>query len=225
MKKAPATTKIMTSAPSSADSTGELVLATSTEPRADTRLIARMLGIQHPSIFAQVKTYRADFEEFGKVRFQTRPSPSGQAEKFALLNEDQAHLLLTYSRNTARVRALKVKLVKAFRDARRAATIRQTDYLPGHHDLQHGIKALVQGHPNERWFYINAAKAVNKAVGIEAGQRPSAALPTQSMLAVSSMLAAQAVRGASDSHQIQRRINDALQPIKSLTQSRMEALQ
>lgn len=56
-----------------------------------------------------LKTHKTDFEEFGKVMFQTRPLPSGQREKIALLNEDQAFLLLTYSRNTAKVRALKIK--------------------------------------------------------------------------------------------------------------------
>ncbi len=79
MKKTPATTKVMTSAANSADST-ELVLITSAEPRVDSRLLAKQLGIQHPNLFAQVKTHKADFEEFGKVTFQTEPLPSGEAE-------------------------------------------------------------------------------------------------------------------------------------------------
>ena len=100
--------------------TAPLVLvATKTEPRVDSRLLAKQLGIKHPNLFAQVKTHKTDFEEFGKVTFQTGALPSGQSEKFATLNEDQAYLLLTYSRNTAKVRALKVKLVKAFAQAHR----------------------------------------------------------------------------------------------------------
>ena len=100
--------------------TAPLVLvATKTEPRVDSRLLAKQLGIKHPNLFAQVKTHKTDFEEFGKVTFQTGALPSGQSEKFATLNEDQAYLLLTYSRNTAKVLALKVKLVKAFAQAHR----------------------------------------------------------------------------------------------------------
>ncbi len=211
MKKTPATTKVMTSAANSADST-ELVLITSAEPRVDSRLLAKQLGIQHPNLFAQVKTHKADFEEFGKVTFQTGALPSGQSEKFATLNEDQAYLLLTYSRNTAKVRALKVKLVKAFSNARRAAAVRQTEYLPAYRDLQEGIHALAAGSKNERFIHINAAKAVNKAVGIEAGKRPGAALPVQSLLTVANMLAAGAVHSATDRHQIQERIHAALSP-------------
>ena len=229
MKKTPATTKAMTSAPNSANST-DLVLTTSAEPRVDSRLLARQLGGDHANVFELVTDYRADFEQLGVVRFQTeKPLPGskgGRPERFALLNEDQAYLLLTYRRNTAKVRALKVKLVKAFRNARRAADVRQTEYLPGYRDLQDGIHALAQGTPNERFMHMNAAKAVNAAVGIERGQRPGAALPKQSLLAVAHMLAAQAVRSATDKRQIQARIHAALQPIKALTaQRRTEALE
>ncbi len=220
MKNARTHNKADSGAPDKRDST-ELVLITSAEPRVDSRLLAKQLGIQHPNLFAQVKTHKADFEEFGKVTFQTGALPSGQSEKFATLNEDQAYLLLTYSRNTAKVRALKVKLVKAFSNARRAAAVRQTEYLPAYRDLQEGIHALAAGSKNERFIHINAAKAVNKAVGIEAGKRPGAALPVQSLLTVANMLAAGAVHSATDRHQIQERIHAALSPIKALTARHM----
>ncbi len=224
MKKTPAATKVTTSAHNSADST-ELVLTTSAEPRVDSRLLAKQLGGDHANVFELVTNYRTDFEQLGVVRFQTeKPLPGskgGRPERFTLLNEDQAYLLLTYRRNTAKVRALKVKLVKSFSSARRAATVRQTEYMPAYHDLQDGIHALAAGSKNERFNHMNAAKAVNKAVGIEAGQRPGAALPTQSLLTVANMLAAGAVRSATDKRQIQERIHAALQPIKVLTARHM----
>ena len=80
--------------------------------------------------------------------------------KFALLNEDQAYLLLTYSRNTARVRELKVRLVKAFRDARIAADTRKGEYLPTYHRLHDDIHALASGSPNERHVHGNINKLV-----------------------------------------------------------------
>ncbi len=168
------------------------------EKRVDTRLLALRLGIQHRNLFAQVKGHKTDFEEFGKVPFQTEALPSGQSKKFALLNEDQAHLLLTYSRNTAKVRALKVKLVQAFANARRAAEIRQTDYLPAHHLLQDAIKAADDGAPKGRHYYINAHNALNKLAGLQSGQRASAGPGALSLLTVGACLAAEAALQKSD---------------------------
>lgn len=184
------------------------------EPRADTRLLAQHLGNQHKNVFELVKNYRADFENFGILRFQTEEIQGrGQPEKFALLNEDQAYLLLTYSRNTARVRALKVRMVAAFRDARRAAEVRQTEYLPGYHALHDAIKVKANGSPNERFMHMNANKALNKLAGIEAGQRPIAGSLQQSILALGAALAAKAVAEAKDAHGLQQHINAALKPL------------
>lgn len=183
------------------------------EPRADTRLLAQHMGKQHRSIFALVLANKSDFEEFGKVRFEIAPSSSGQAEKFAMLNEDQAYLLLTHARNNPKVRALKIKMVAAFRDARRAAEVRQTEYLPGYHALHDAIKVKANGSPNERFMHMNANKALNKLAGIEAGQRPIAGSLQQSMLAVGAALAAKAVAEAKDAHGLQQHINAALKPL------------
>jgi phage regulator Rha-like protein len=109
-----------------------VLTATKTEARIDTRVLAQHLGSQHESIFKLVTQHQTDFKELGKVRFQIGASPgsrTGQTMKFALLNEDQAYLLLTYSRNTARVRALKIQLVKAFREARLYADTRKSTRL------------------------------------------------------------------------------------------------
>ncbi|WP_025517512.1 Rha family transcriptional regulator [Bordetella trematum] len=109
------------------------------EPRADTRILAAQLGIQPGNAYATVKKYTSDFEQFGKVLFETGPSPesrTGQTEKFALLNEDQTYLLLTFSRNTAKVRQLKVNLVKAFKQARIGGKRTTThDRLPMQHKV------------------------------------------------------------------------------------------
>jgi phage regulator Rha-like protein len=225
--KMPATTKkAVTGTPNSADSTDLTIVTQNNEPRVDSRLLAQRLGIKHHSLFAQAKTYKADFKEFGKVLFQTEPLPSGQLEKFALLNEDQAHLLLTYSRNTAKVRSLKIKLVKAFGMARRATQVRQTEYLPAYHEMQDRIHTIADGAPNERFMHINIAKLVNKVAGIKAGQRPGAPLPKQSLLAVAHMLAASAISDKEiDRHQAYGRIKAALEPLNALASPNMGVLQ
>ena len=182
----------------------ELTLTTTTtEPRADSRLLAKQLGIQAESAFKLVKDYRANFEELGKVRFEIGASPgsrTGQTVKFAMLNEDQSFLLLTYSRNTARVRGLKVKLVKAFGEARRAADLRHTDYLPGYHAMHDQFKTLAAGSPNERFMHINCNKELNKFAGLAAGQRAGAPLPTQALLIVGQMTMTQAMQSAHNHH-------------------------
>lgn len=185
--------------------------------RVDSRVLAAHLGNDHRSTFKLVRDHLADFDQFGKVRFEISPSPgsvTGQKERFALLNEDQAYLLLTYSRNTAKVRALKINLVKAFSEARRAAAIRQVEYLPAYHELHDAIKDLACGTPNERWLHVNANKVLNQLAGIDSGQRAGAGPMAQSLLAVGSMLAAKAVRSSRDHHEIHKRIKTALEPLK-----------
>lgn len=186
------------------------------ERRADTRLLAKHLGNQHKNVFELVKNYKADFEQLAKVTFQTEALPSGQLEKFALLNEDQAYLLLTYSRNTTKVRALKVKMVKAFAEARHAAEVRQVEYLPAYHQLHDAIKVAANGSPNERFIHMNANKALNQLAGVESGQRAGAGSLQQSILAVGSALAAQALQNATDGHGLHKRIKAALEPLTGI---------
>ena len=187
------------------------------ERRADTRLLAKHLGNQHKNVFELVKNYRADFEQFGILRFQTEEIEGrGQPEKFALLNEDQAYLLLTYSRNTTKVRALKVKMVKAFAEVRRAAEVRQVEYLPAYHQLHDAIKVAANGSPNERFIHMNANKALNQLAGVESGQRAGAGSLQQSILAVGSALAAQALQNATDGHGLHKRIKAALEPLTGI---------
>ncbi|MFI8608489.1 P63C domain-containing protein [Pseudomonas sp. NPDC077649] len=97
------------------------------EARVDSRLLADQLKTDHASTIKLIRKYLPDFHELGPIGFEIqkgKPLPQGgfaKATEFALLNEDQSYLLLAYSRNTKKVRALKVNLVKAFRDARHRA--------------------------------------------------------------------------------------------------------
>jgi len=91
----------------------------------DSRLIAEELGVQHENFMETVKKYKNQSEQaFGTIRFETGSSqmPDGRInpkpQKFAFLTEEQATFYMTLSRNTLEVVQLKVKLVKAFFDAR-----------------------------------------------------------------------------------------------------------
>lgn len=205
------TTKVGASVPD----TFELTLAKEGR-RADTRMLAEHLGNQHKNVFELVKNYKADFEQLGKVAFQTEALLSGQLEKFALLNEDQAYLLLSFSRNTATVRSLKIKMVAAFRDARNAAELREAEYLPSYHAMHDAIKRAANGSPNERFMHMNANKFLNQLAGVQPGQRPVAGQLQQSILAVGCAMAAKAVTGAPDGHGLHQRIKTALKPLESV---------
>lgn len=169
------------------------------EARIDSRVLAGHLGNKHQTVRELLTDYADDFRQLGILRFQTGEIRGrGQPERYALLNEDQAYLLLTYSRNTAKVRQLKVRLVQAFRQARQAQDLTQTEYLPTYHALHEEISALAAGSTNERFVHVNVNKLVNKAVGIEAGQRDRLDLPRRSLVVAAQFLASMAMRGATD---------------------------
>ena len=182
-----------------------------TEPRIDSRLIADSLGLQRESLAKLIKAYKPDFEQLGIVRFQIGEIKGrGQPERYAMLNEDQAYLLLTYSRNTAKVRALKVKLVQVFRDARKALEAHRTEYLPGYHAM-HDELANLDAH--SRHIHMNFNKLVNKAVGIGSGERSALPFPHKSMLVAAQFIAASAAHGASNSKEAYQRAKGALQAL------------
>ncbi|WP_186355093.1 Rha family transcriptional regulator [Pseudomonas veronii] len=72
----------------------------------------------HASVITLTRKYQVDLEDFGLVRFEIRPREVGQHgggdTEYAILNEPQSTLLLTFMRNTEIVRAFKKKLVREF---------------------------------------------------------------------------------------------------------------
>lgn len=184
-------------------------IAGSNEPRIDSRLIADSLGLQHESLIKIIKAYKSDFDQFGILRFQVGEIQGrGQPERYAMLNEDQAYLLLTYSRNTPKVRALKVKLVQAFRDARKALESHQTEYLPGYHAMHDELAHL---DANSRHLHMNFNRLVNRAVGIGAGERSTLPFPHKSMLVAAQFIAANAAQGADSGKEAYQKAKEALQ--------------
>jgi phage regulator Rha-like protein len=89
----------------------------------DSRLIAEELGLKHSQFYRTIKDNQFELEEdFGRVCFKndTLQTAGGmQTVKYAYLNEDQATYLMTLSRNTPKIKAIKRKLVKSFSVAKR----------------------------------------------------------------------------------------------------------
>lgn len=93
-------------------------------PLADTRVIAKHIGVQHVSLYRLITEYHETISEaFGTVRFEIGPSNAkgggGDGARYALLTEDQATFLITLTRNTAQVIRFKAALVAAFSEAKR----------------------------------------------------------------------------------------------------------
>jgi len=92
----------------------------------DSRIIAEKLEIQHKNLMETIKRHQTTIEQaFGTIAFETEASqmPDGRLnpnpEKFAYLTEQQATLLMTFSRNTPAVIQCKVNLVTAFDQAKK----------------------------------------------------------------------------------------------------------
>ena len=100
----------------------------------DTITIAEGVQVQHKNILELVRKYLPDFETFGRVAFETQPFETAggtQKREIAWLTEDQTTLLFTFLKNTEIARKLKIRLVKAFREAREEiARLQQTTALP-----------------------------------------------------------------------------------------------
>jgi phage regulator Rha-like protein len=187
------------------------------EPRIDSRLLAYSLGVKHKATMNQILKYREALERFNQVTFKKtvgeRKQGGGNAERIALLSEDQAFFVLAMSRNNARVIDLKVKLVQAFSAARHSAHLRRAEYLPEHRLLHDQVAELARGSANQQRIHANFSRLVNKVVGIEAGQRNRAPMAT---LATVYMVATRAMAGATDHRDGYQRAKTALLAFQGL---------
>lgn len=151
------------------------------EARIDSRLLAEQLGNKHKNTVEIIERYADKLKRFGHLPFQTevgkRLQGGGKAERYAILNEDQAFFLLALSRNTDRVVELKAGLVMAFREARVKTATNEAHYQPLYHALHDEVRNLAtlakeRGSTTpERIFHINTNKALNAVMGIVSGER------------------------------------------------------
>ena len=92
---------------------------------ADSREIAKELGIDHQNLIQTVRTHQTAIEtNFGVCLFETdkplKGSLGGKPTIYCLLTEDQFIFIVTLSRNTVKVVQVKARLVKAFSLAKQA---------------------------------------------------------------------------------------------------------
>lgn len=97
-----------------------IVLIQNGEAVASSLIIAEGVGNPHASVIKLIRDNIADLQEFGLLDFRSE-STGGRPTEYALLNEGQATLLLTYMRNNDVVREFKKRLVKAFMELKTGA--------------------------------------------------------------------------------------------------------
>ena len=110
----------------------------------DSRLIADELGIQHKNLLQTITKYLDRLERKTPVAFKTdvvkRPQGGAYEVSYCFLNEAQATLLMTFSRNSDRVLDCKEHLVDAFTAAKNRS-LQNTAITPG--SYKEALKALV----------------------------------------------------------------------------------
>lgn len=80
-----------------------LVVPLEGEPRASTEIIARGVDQQHASVIKLIRRHERRFERFGKIRFEIRLNRRGKPTEYAMLNEQQATLLLAFMSNSQKM--------------------------------------------------------------------------------------------------------------------------
>lgn len=106
----------------------------------DSRLIAEELGIKHKTFLETLRNHEYEIEEaFGTIFSETASVVNSVGAvnniTFAYLTEDQAHYVMTLSRNTDKVRLAKRNIVKAFSLAKKK--LQETSTLDS--DLLHAV--------------------------------------------------------------------------------------
>ncbi|WP_412479914.1 Rha family transcriptional regulator [Azonexus sp. IMCC34839] len=106
-----------------------LVTAVDGEARASSEVIAYGLGQQHASVIKLVRKHQSSFEEFGSLRFEIRVKRAdrrgGEPTEYAMLNEHQASLLISFMRNSPKVIEFKVALIREFFRMRDSLKLRE----------------------------------------------------------------------------------------------------
>lgn len=96
------------------------------ELRVSSLIIAGRTEIQHKNVLELVRKNLSELSAFGGVAFETRPFMTAggeQVREYALLNEPQSTLLMTFMRNSPVVVKFKVELVKQFYAMRQALQV------------------------------------------------------------------------------------------------------
>ena len=146
----------------------------SNEYRVDSRLLAPELNYRHRIIIERVDQYSEQMKSLGLLPEFTEARLEGQHGGGAT-----RYFLLTLMQNNSTAVKSKLKLVKAFRDARKQLAERDIARLDGKQVRRletDAIKDLIEyakasGSSRPEMYYVSLTTMTNKSLGIESGQR------------------------------------------------------
>ena len=143
-------------------------------PYTTSGVIAEFAGVKHHAIQQLLTKHESDFTEFGVLAFEMRKPPAGsqggRPETIYHLNEQQATLLMTYLRNTERVRAFKKELVRQFY-AMRTELLNRKDRRAELKSIRRELTDAVKEMDGNRWAYKQYTDLAYKSVlGLNAAQ-------------------------------------------------------
>ena len=153
----------------------DIELVQSKEPRIDSRLVAKEMGITHKSLMNLIRSNKNDLKEFGSLPFQKASRKRGVGAvtiTYVLLNENQFDLISRIARgkNHKQIIDFKVRVTKAFANSREREKVKR-EYLPFYHQSRDAL-SMMQG--VKKYHYINLAKAENRFTGLYSGERQTA---------------------------------------------------
>lgn len=128
-------------------------------PFTTSEVIAEFSGVTRHAVQTLIQNYESDFAEFGRVSFEMQPLPTNggiQNVKVYRLNEEQATLLMTYLKNTEKVRSFKKELVRQFYAMRRELVQRQVNrakQIQTRRDMTDAIRDYVPDSPHKAMRY------------------------------------------------------------------------
>ena len=181
------------------------IIYSANELRTDSRDLASLLDHRHRTIFESITKYSTELSELGLLPFETerlKTDRLGEREhKFVMLNEDQCYFVLTLMRNNAHVVKSKLKLVKAFRDARSQLAMRDIARIDGKQVRSLETKAIsdlveyakAKGSKSAEKYYMQITKMTNAMLGISAGERDTLDARSLGDIAVMEKIVANAV--------------------------------
>lgn len=142
-------------------------------PFTTSEVIAEFAGVKRHAVQTLIQNHESDFAEFGRVSFEMRPLPTKggiQEVKVYHLAEEQATLLMTYLKNTERVRSFKKELVRQFY-AMRAELLRRQMRRAELKPIRRELTDVIQEVDGGKWAYKQYTDlAYKSSIGKNAAQ-------------------------------------------------------
>ncbi|MBE3610529.1 Rha family transcriptional regulator [Campylobacter californiensis] len=145
----------------------DLVINHNGIPATTQSTVSELTDNNEQSVQKLIRVYKTDLEEFGALEFSNIQIQAGLGltyKKVYCLNEQQATLLLTYMKNTPKVREAKKILVKAFYEMKQELqALKFQHYVDKISALETGSRLESKHHQNQINGYLGKLAVVNKA--------------------------------------------------------------